>query len=177
MISKLLYLEFLIPLKDYLVTLKLKEIIYEWMIPIGISVYSYYCFFPCLSKQNFLDFNGYVINALAILIGFSITCITILSTSNNENIVWLKKKESERKIGNKNISLYQLIFITFSFVLFMEVFTLLFNLIYFLVFSSNLSLGSENELFALNTTLVLNIVFLNIRNISNFYFIHWNDNL
>ncbi len=174
-IPKYMYLEFLIPIKDYLVTLNLRELIFDWFIPIILSTIAYFFLIPGIAKTDILNFNGYVINALAILIGFSITCITILSTSSNDNIKALKERKSKRKIAGKLISLYQLIFITFSFVLFMEVIALLFNLIYFLIYSSSCINNYLRLFFALNLCFILHIVALNIRNISNFYFIHWNE--
>lgn len=169
--KKYLYLEFLIPIKDYFITLEAHEFIFDWVIPIVFSIISYFLFINCLSLKNKIDFNGYIINFLAILIGFSITCITILSTSDNENVKQLKISETKRRVGSKKINLYQLIFITFSFVLIMEISTLTFILIYDLIYISEKRQRFSDLLFVVNILLLSNIIALNIRNISNFYFI------
>lgn len=166
-----LYLEFLIPIKDYFIVLKSHECIFDWGIPLIFSTLSYFLCIKGLSLKNKIDFNGYVINFLAILIGFSITCITILFTSDSENVKQLRNSDTERKIGNKKINLFQLIFITFSFVLIMEFLTLVSILIYDLIYISEERHRFSSLFFVANILLLSNIIALNIRNISNFYFI------
>ncbi len=175
-LPKIFYLEFFIPIRDYFVTIKFKEFSFEWIMPFILSILLYFTIIPNLSLEKMLNFNGYLINALAILIGFSITTITILSTSSNKNIDKLKDKLSERNINHKVISLYQLIFITFSFVLFMEFFAIIFNLTYYSLYSASYVKSYSKFLFSINIFLMLHIIFLNLRNIANFYFIHWNNN-
>lgn len=172
-LPKLFYFEFLIPIKDYFYTINKKEFIFEWLYPIILSICIYFIILPGLTIEHILNFNSYLINALAILIGFSITTITILSTSSNKNIDSLKVKQSERKLDHQKISLYQLIFITYSFVLIMEFLAILYNLSYYLVYSSTFLVKYSKVTFSINIFLILHIILLNIRNIVNFYFIHW----
>lgn len=171
--AKFLYLEFLFPVKDYFITLKLKEFLFDWVFPLFGCLAVYGCFFINISFKDTICFNGYVINSLAILIGFSITCLTILATSGNDNVKQLRDVEIDRKIGNKKLSLYQLIFITFSFVLIMEITTLVLNLLYFLIYSSLAEKKFFVIIFLIINFLLFHIIFLNIRNITNFYFIFW----
>ena len=171
--KKILYLEFFIPIGDYFSTIKKNEIIFEWLIPLLLSIGFYFGLSSEMSFEKIVEFNGYVINSLAILIGFSITCLTILSTSNNHNITELKNGMSERKIGNKNICLFQLIYITFSFSLFMELFTLTYDLMYYLLYSAVTEKIFAKATFTVSIFLVFNIIFLTIRNITNFYLIFY----
>lgn len=174
-VSKFFYLEFLIPLKDYFCSLSFKEFLFEWVIPLIVSIILFYTILPKINLTIILNFNGYLINALAILIGFSITTITILSTSSNKNIDHLKEKKSARIIDGRKISLYQLVFINFSFVLFIEFFAIIYNLLFYLIFSASCLTDYSHILFSINIFIVSHIVLLNIRNIANFYLIHWND--
>ena len=111
---KYFYLDFVWPIKDYICTLNAGEFIFDWIIPLVISASIFFLCGIDLCSTQISTYNGYVINALAILIGFSITSITILATSDNEKTKELKEYQTNRSLGNKSISLYQLIFITFS---------------------------------------------------------------
>ena len=170
-IGRFFYFEFLFVIKDYAVTIKFKELIFDWILPFIFAFIFRWIFLKNLCVNEINDFNGYVINVFAILIGFSLTSLTILSTSNSKNINQLKEKIIKRKIGGKNISLYQLIFITFSFGLLIEIFALIFSLFYFLFIKIGYSEFFIKNLFIFYLLLLIHIIFLNIRNITNFYFI------
>lgn len=169
MISKYIYLEFLQLVKDYFVTLKKKELFFEWFIPLIIGLIFY--FFSNINNNELHNFIPTIVNVLAILVGFSIATITILSTTSSQNVNNLKKIISDRKIGNKQINLYQLIMITFSFILFIEIILLIFNLLICL-FSISLY---YKILFGINIFFMLHILLLNIRNITNIYFIFYRE--
>ena len=176
-IGHFLYLEFLFVIKDYAVTIKLKEFIFDWILPFIFAFLFRLLFLNNLCINQINDFNGYVINVFAILIGFSLTSLTILSTSNSNNINQLKENITERKIGGKNISLYQLIFITFSFGLLVEIFSLIFSLFYFLFIKIGFSEFFIKNVFVFYLIFLIHIIFLNIRNITNFYFIFWKKDI
>jgi hypothetical protein len=171
MLNEILYQEFAIPLKDYINTLKLKELTFDWIIPLIFAIAFY-----CSGKEfaNISQFIGNIINLLAILIGFSITSATILLSSNNENIRLIKNNLIDRKIDNKKISLFQLIYITFISAILIEIFVLLFNLsIYFCFEIIDISLIHKRILISIDIVFLLSIFLLNIRNITNFYFVFW----
>lgn len=166
MVSKYFYLEFVHLIKDYFETSEKKELFYEWMAPLVLGVVFYFIptfGFQSLSSEIISNF----INVLAILVGFSITSISILTTSSSENVNNLKGILSRRKLGNRLISLYQLIVITFSFVLVVEIFLLVYNL--FLQFFINTTYSKI--LFSIDIFFITNILLLNLRNITNIYFI------
>lgn len=174
MLGRYVYLEFLIPFKDYIVTLKLREVIFDLCLPFIISIVFYF-FVIRNGKYNddIKEFNSHIIAFISVLIGFSIAAVTLLITSNNRNVEALQENYSgERRIGNRRISLYQLVLIIFTSALIVEFLTLLFNLGYFLVSSLNANFKNLWGVFyAINIFLIMHIIFLNIRNITNLYFV------
>lgn len=168
-----MYLHFTIPFKDYFCTLKFKEISFEWILPL-ILAYSFSFYLVTeINYKDVTDFSGLVINVLAILIGFSLTCLTVLVTSSNPNIEQLKVTPSKRKLGNKNINLHRLMLITFVFSIFMEIILMILNAVYLLIFKNGSSTFSPKVLLFINLFLLLNILFLTIRNITNLYFVFY----
>lgn len=109
-----------------------------------------------------------VITLLSILVGFTISSIAILATTSEK-----LNQETERVIGNKKINLYQLSNIIFIFALFSEVLTLILNLSAVVLISYDVKsiIDHLNILVAINIVLISHILFINIRNITNFYFI------
>jgi hypothetical protein len=174
-----IYLEFLIPIHDYLVTIKRREVVFDWVIPLLLGILIY---FFVLKGSKYTDsikqLNGYIISLLGILIGFSITSITLLVTSSNKNVEELQLKPSDnRKIGTQVINLYQLILINFTFVLMVEVFTLAINLIYALVDASGTKMADYWTIFyTLNTFLFSSIILMSVRNTTNIYFVFMKKN-
>lgn len=175
MIGKCLYLEFLVPVNDYIETLKPKEALFDWLLPFVLSVF---CYSFISYKKIALDLDciiGPIVNFLAILIGFSIACISVLSTSDNDNIKKLKEERSTRKTGDNQISLYQHILITYIFSVIIELSCLLLNLT-FLFAKQLVSIDAFNVfLYSVDVFLLAHIVFLNIRNVTNFYFVFWKN--
>jgi hypothetical protein len=169
--KRLLYFEYIHPINDYFRTIKLNEIIFEWVLPFAITAPIYKYILPDLEGAHIGTVCGYIINFLAILIGFSVTCLTILSSASSESIDKLKKKESHRSLHNKKISLYHLIVINFIFLLVMEFFNLFFNLGFFLFSSKISNIGFLPEFFSVSIFITCHVIFLNIRNVTNFYFV------
>lgn len=172
--GKYLYLEFLIPVKDYFATLKLREAIFDFLIPVMASEILYlYLLKDSPYNDSIKDFNGHILSFLSVFIGFSIAAVTLFITSNNKNIERLQEDYSDgRKIGGRKITLYQLVLIIFTYALVIEVLALIFNLTYFLTSSINSSIKSLWSLFyAIDIFLLMHILSLNLRNITNLYFV------
>lgn len=175
MIGKWLYFEFLTPINDYIETITIKEAFYDWLAPILLSI----SFFVYVRYSGIVidvkELLSPTINFLAILIGFSVACISVLSTNDNNNLKQLKGKLTERKTGTKHISLYQLILITYIYSVLIEFMTLFINLGY-LFFNLIGFFSSYQDLVAsVNVLLLLHIILLNVRNVTNFYFVFWKD--
>lgn len=174
MLGKYLYLEFLFPVKDYLATLKLKEAIFDFALPLAISFSVYFFVLRSSPYSDALkEVNGYVVNFLGILIGFSIASVTLLITSSSKNVESLQENYSgNRRVGSQRINLFQLILITFTSVLMVEIFTLIFNLFFTLSIALNQKIREYWSCFySVNLFLMMHIIFLNIRNITNLYFV------
>ncbi len=178
MLEKILYQEFTIPLKDYFSTLKINEAIFEWLIPIIIAIIFYFSMSDVSATTNISVFIGGIVGLLAVLIGFSIASVTILLGSNNEAIMEMKKNLTNREIDGKKISLYHLIYITFISVILIEIFTLFLNLgIYFDSEILGALLSYKRILISIDVVLLLSIFLLNIRNITNLYFMFYPKSL
>ncbi|MEM8780872.1 MAG: hypothetical protein AAGF26_18820 [Cyanobacteria bacterium P01_G01_bin.49] len=175
MTGKWLYLEFLIPVKDYLTTLKPKEFVFDWIFPIS-SAFLIYIF--VLRAGQYSDeteeFIGNIINVLGVLFGFSIASITLLITTSSESISRIKRTPAKnRRISGKSISIYQLTIITFTFLLFLEVFGLLLNFGYSLAASlyEDFRINSWRIFYSIDCFLLIQVIALNIRNTTNIYFV------
>lgn len=173
MLGKFIYFEFHYPFRDYLSTLTWKETFFDLFIPLIVAILSYVFIFNCANIDKLGTFTGFVINFLAILIGFSITSLTILSSESGNTFETLKKYETKRRIGNKSITGYQLILITFICVILVEFLTLSYNLIYYLLWLNGFLISYFRIIIAINIFLMLHIIMLNIRNITNFFLIFW----
>jgi len=171
--NKLFYFEFLLPIADYFKTLKFNEFIYEILVPFAVAVVVYFKLLCPPFISGISEYFSSILTLLAILIGFSIASLTIFASNSSSNIEDLKEAMSERKIKGEKISLFRLIIITFIFALIMEFVGLIFNLSYGLLFKTGHFKNFIEEYYAINIFLLLHIFLLNIRNITNFYFIFY----
>ncbi len=168
----ILYVEFLFPIIDYARTLKLNEFLFDIALPFLIAIVARYfivkndCTIIVESADSLFKT---VITLLSILIGFTVSSITILASTGSK----IEEKMTDRHIGKTEINLYQLTNIFFTFALFSEVFTLVVNLISVIMLSYNIQIVQThlNELVVFDLFLLSHILLLNIRNMSNFYFI------
>jgi len=165
--------KFLYPALDYFQTVKKHEVFYEIIIPAILSV----IFSWLLSCKSFgiSKFTDFIFTFIAILIGFSITTITLLTTSSNKNIDETKKTPTERKARNRNINLYRLTLITFTYCLFMEFVILGFNLGYVLLYYLSFFKGFIKYYYAINIFLISHVILLSYRNITCLYHIFMKD--
>lgn len=171
----ILYLEFLKPIQHYFLTLKKNEAIFDLIIPMifGSILYLSGLSLKMSIDQNVsVDFFKTLITLLSILVGFSITSLTIIASTSKLTDT-LMGVATERKVGNTTINLYQLMNITFIFALFSEIFTLILNLSVVLLATStvNLDIYYFNLMMIIDVILITHILLINIRNITNFYFV------
>lgn len=163
-----MYLEYLYVILDYHSTLNRKERMFEHWLPfiigilsLSISLYnndnSQYIFI-----KNFLPF-------IATLLGFALAALALLISNNNiEN----KTKDfmTKRKIRGKNISMFRLIVVSYSYLIILS--ALLCILFYIASLFPYISIGIwcviPNTIFIIG---IFNILFATIRTISMLYFI------
>ncbi len=170
-VGKFIYMEWLFPIKDYYCSIRKNEAIFEIAVPLAIA----------LSCSILYLYNGkYLIaldkladllpTAISILIGFTVMLITLLLTSNGENIARLKSMQIGKELYKKPVTLYQVLHIQFSHSLFSEVFLLL--LIFFYLFLKGLTTQKQFNIAFLffEVYLTLNILLSILRGIANLYF-------
>lgn len=166
-----IYIEFLYPIVHYIQTIRKNEAVFDLLIPILVGIVAIFVGILCnciITPDNANDLFKTIITLLSILVGFTISSITILfATSEKLDI------GTERKIGENKINLYQLTNIIFITTLFSEIITLVINLIAVLLVSYEITFVIDhiNKIVILDVILISHILLLNIRNITNFYFI------
>ncbi len=174
-IGKVIYGEWLVPIVDYFRTIKKKEFYFEWIIPYLTSLIIIFFFVKWGdSAKAVLKLRDILPNTLAILIGFTITSLTVLIASDNESTNRMKNKKSDnRKIATEVISVYQLLLINLVYVLFIQMFLLVF--IFFIGFILHLYSNTflVNMFLFMKTFFTLQIMLVLIRTITNFYFVFY----
>lgn len=166
-----MYLEFLLLTFDYFKTLNKKKIVYEWILPLLFALISA-LLFSKLDFEVYSKFKDSSLDILGVLLGFSIAIITILVTGSGKNLEEIKNTFTEIKINGKKISLYDLILINFSYSVIMEILLIVGCLILPIInkiceFSSNIKI----VLYSVMVFIVLHILLLTLRNITDFYLI------
>ncbi|SMC99673.1 hypothetical protein SAMN02746065_11987 [Desulfocicer vacuolatum DSM 3385] len=172
---KFLYTDFSFTIIDYIFTIKKREIVYEWVVPLALSILVYFKINDIPGISINCDFIksiiSILINMFAILVGFTMAAIAIFTTADISKIEILGK-ESERKIHGKPISNYRFVFLNLIYSaissLFMLLLTLFFTVaLYFdkysLLIIAVLCFGT------------LHVLLLSIRNITTLYFIFFNQ--
>lgn len=165
-----MYLNFIFIPLDYFRTLRLRTIIFEWGLPLVLSLLTYFSLYKSVTHFDFNDFINKIISLESILVGFSITSVTFLTTASNRNIEDLKNKETKFVLFGKKITLMDLVIINFSYSLFSESIILIVNLISpVILLWFNMSFLDKVLLFSINVFFVLQNLFLNIRNLTDIY--------
>lgn len=167
-----MYLEFILLISDYIKTLDRRTLIYEWLLPIILSATIYFILQSGESVKSTEAFKSSSISLLGILAGFSITIITILTTSHSRNLDEIKKKKTKVKIGKEEISLYQLLLINFTYSVVVEAGLIIFCLLYPIILE-NFKISSTTKYigFSILAGLIVHVLLLTIRNLTSFYFI------
>ncbi|MCI9573860.1 MAG: hypothetical protein HFH97_14845 [Lachnospiraceae bacterium] len=125
-LSSFIYTEWLRPIADYYLTIKINEAMFEIILP-AIAAVVCTCLYYIYGDVNcaLRALADLLPTAISILIGFTVMLITLLLTSSGENIENIKKNITDKKVHGKAITLYQGLYIQFSHLLFSEVLLLL----------------------------------------------------
>ncbi|MGH1387512.1 hypothetical protein [Kordia sp.] len=170
-----MFKDYLLLINDYLMTLG-KGVWFDIITPLFIAVISFFLFkydIIYLSK----DFIGNVLSVLGILAGFSITSVTILTSSENDKINELKSYMTGKVVDGLEISRFRKIYIMISYSVLVTLFVIILNIVAYLFPWSKLGVNL-NFLYTLKTLelfLLIHIFLLNIKNITYLYFIFFND--
>ncbi|MCB0752130.1 MAG: hypothetical protein KDC52_11695, partial [Ignavibacteriae bacterium] len=104
-------IEFLILFVKYYKTFDVRTVVFDIISPLLIGLIVYFTLMTGVSIESTLVFKENSISLLGILAGFSITIITILTSSESKIIQCLRLKNSEFKYGNKKITLFEVLLI------------------------------------------------------------------
>lgn len=167
-----MYLEFLLLIADYFRTVSKRIFFFEWLFPFLIGVGIFSLLFFGTSTSATIVFKDNAINLLGILVGFSITIITILTTGQGQNLDEIKNKETKIKINKEKITLFRLLLINFTYSVIIEVGLIIVCLIYPL-FVENIGINKNIKYigFSILVFLILHIMLLTMRNLTDFYLI------
>lgn len=160
--------EVLIPVGDYFRTLRRNEIIYEWLLPLVLAVFGGF-FLLYADLQQIQRINATITNFTAILVGFSVAALSIVASSSGKTTEELKNHKTPRKIHGVTISLYRLTLANFIYLLAVEFFIVLMGILHLLA-QPLLSVTYARWTYAPILFLFIHAVFLNLRNLSAFYF-------
>lgn len=167
-----MYIEFLFLINDYLKTITKRVFAFEWLLPLILSILIFFLLFTGKSTAVTETFKNNSINLLGILVGFSITIITILTTGQSKNLEEIKRIKTKIKINGKLISVYRLLLINFTYSVVIEVFLIIIFLIYPLL-KHNIPINRLTKyiIFSILVFLIIHILLLTIRNLTDFYLI------
>lgn len=181
--GKILSSEILLPFSDYNKIEGKKEnriksgiyILLSLIIEVGMLFY--YNIFSIEKIENFiLDYIGLEIDIIALLLSFSIAYLTILITSDSENIRKLKAYSTDKVIDKKNISLYQILLIQFTYTIYSEIVLLILLLTHKFIFPVLNNLVNI-IFFIINIILLFNIIYIILKDVKNVYLSFWKCNL
>lgn len=167
-----MYIEFLLIVFDYFKTLKKKSVIvYEWFFPFILTIGCVYIA-DVKNTELFNSFKESSINVIGVLLGFSIAVITILTTGSGDNLDGIRRQETGITIKNRVIMLYDLLLINFTYSVVLEV-VLIISCLTIPLMNQVFEFSFDVKLFfySIMVFLVLHILLLNLRNITDFYLI------
>lgn len=165
-----MYLQFLVVISDYFRSISKEVFRYEWLLPIMIALV-----IVLFSKDEnqilLLKLCSDAVTLLGVLIAFSIATVTILVTSTSANVVEIKSVSTKYTIGTKVLSLFDLLHVNFTYAIIIEIVTVVISIViaYTKMIDSHIIVYKLSFLFLLS--LLFHILLLNIRNITDFYFV------
>lgn len=171
---KFLYTDYSFTILDYISTIKIREIIYEWVLPLLLALIVYFKVDDIpgikINCEFIKSILSILINLFAILVGFTMAAIAIFATADVSKIPILQEL-SDREIRGNRIKNYRFVFLNLIYsaiaCLIMLLVTLFITIFlyfdkYSLLFLSFLTFGT------------IHVLFLSIRNITSLYFIFFN---
>lgn len=167
-----MYLEFLFAIADYFKTLSRRIVIYEIILPLLLSGVVFCILLFDKGTSQVQTYTENVLPLLGVLVGFSITIITILTTSSSKNILKIQKYKTGVIIGGKERTLFDTLLINFTYSVIIEIILIIIHLFYpFVLEILTIPQGLKYLVFALVFAILIHILLLNIRNLTDFYFI------
>lgn len=132
--------------------------------------YGIFCVPATGSLVKFIEqFVNNSTSVLSLLVGFTVAMFTLLVTASNPNIDEIKTTNTEFKLYKKPVSIFKMLLIRTVYIILIESILLLFNLLYPFFFTPCSALGQA--FFGVDAFLLTHVIFANIGNIVNLYFI------
>jgi hypothetical protein len=126
-----MYKSYLVLINDYCYTLK-KNVWFDIITPLIISsILGVFLYQQILNLDK--SFISNILSVLGILAGFSITAITILTSTTNDSILELKKRLTGIVIDNVEISIFRRLYILISYSVLVCLLTIIANTIGYLI--------------------------------------------
>lgn len=167
-----MYSEFFIAIFDYFSSLRRNLVVYEIVLPLGMSTGLFFILFEIGDLSSISDYMNNVLTLLGVLVGFSITIITILTTGTSKNIEKIKEHKTDVKIGGRTISLFELLLVNFTYSVVLEILLIIAHLITPIILSNfKLPLVIKLIGFSLLFGCFIHVLLLTLRNLVNFYLI------
>lgn len=161
-----MYREFVLLILSYFKTINKKEFVFDILIPLLFPVAFVILDILCVKLEYGNNFIKTSLTFISIILGFTVASITILLTSNSKNIKEVQKEDSKRQYGLNKLNLYQLLLIPFFYIALIGFIELILGAI-----SVIFSLSNNVYVYAINIFLVLHILFVAIRNLTNLFFV------
>jgi hypothetical protein len=167
-----MYLEFIYTIFDYYRTLKRTSFLFDVVLPLLIGGFILFIFCNNGNNSDMKSYNSNALALLGVLVGFSITIITILTTGTSRNLNEIKEKITSIKIGKRILSIYDLLVVNLTYLVIIEVFLIVTHLIYPFILS-NFSINTKIKyvVFCIVFATLIHSLLLTIRTMTNFYFI------
>lgn len=162
-------MEYLLLIIEFFYVKGLKSAIINIILPALLSVIVYCCSNQINYAANATSFQTNIVTVLGILIGFSISTLTLLLTVNHSNIEKAKNEKLNKKFLNKELTLYDSVQIGLAYLIIIQGFLLILNFVYPIFINSVTDTGKK--LFSLSIAMLVHIILILMRNILDFYFI------
>ena len=113
--GQILFMEWLFPVFDYYSSLRKSERRFEILLPLLVAMVSSAVYVKIGKVSIALDALAELLpTAVSILIGFTVMLITLLLTTDSDQISKLKTEITENRVRGKKITLYQKLHIQLS---------------------------------------------------------------
>ena len=163
-------MEWLFPVFDYYSSLRKSERRFEILLPLLVALVSSAVYVKIGKVSIALDALAELLpTAVSILIGFTVMLITLLLTTDSEQIRKLKEAITENRVRGKKITLYQKLHIQLTESLFSEVFLLLAVFAYLFYSGITSALLAEILFLVVEVYLTAHILLGIIRSITHLY--------
>ena len=176
--GQIMFMEWLFPVFDYYSSLRKSERRFEIILPLLAAMVSSAVYVKISKVSIALDALAELLpTAVSILIGFTVMLITLLLTTDSEQIRKIKAEITENRVRGKKITLYQKLHIQLTESLFSEVFLLLAVFAYLFYSGITSVLLTEIAFLLVEVYLTAHILLGIIRSITHLYCVFYSPQI